>query len=252
MTSLDPAARRDGLLRETDGLAALYLSADDAGVRIPTCPEWTLANLVAHVGGATRWAAAIIAERATERVEFARVPGVRRPHEVGEAARWLRGGARAVVDAVDAVGSETPVWTTAGIVLPAEWWIRRLLHEALAHRADAALALGREVEIVPELAADGLAEFFGLVTVVTRARPPLEAGHSLQVRATDTGDVWTVYRSGDTLTCTDDSSPATVTIRGTAADLLLLLLRRIPADAAGPATTGDPAVLATWLERTRF
>uniref|UniRef100_UPI002458F62C maleylpyruvate isomerase N-terminal domain-containing protein n=1 Tax=Nocardia wallacei TaxID=480035 RepID=UPI002458F62C len=92
MTALDAAARRDALLGETDLLAGLYLSADPA-TPIPTCPDWTLANLVAHVGRATRWAAAIIAARTTAPIDIRQVPDIRRPHDPEEAARWLRGGA---------------------------------------------------------------------------------------------------------------------------------------------------------------
>ena len=56
---------------------------------------------------------------------------------------WLRSGPRLLLDAVDATGPQTPVWTFLG-PRPAAWWIRRRLHETLVHRADAALALGAE------------------------------------------------------------------------------------------------------------
>jgi hypothetical protein len=43
-----------------------------------------------------------------------------------------------------------------------------------------------------------------------------------------------------------------LTVHGTAVDLYLLLLRRLPADSPTLATSGDLDVLATWLERIKF
>ncbi|MBW0090779.1 maleylpyruvate isomerase family mycothiol-dependent enzyme, partial [Pseudonocardia sp. KRD-188] len=41
-------------------------------------------------------------------------------------------------------------------------------------------------------------------------------------------------------------------VRGAAADLLLAITRRIPADDPRLAVHGDAAVLGTWLARTPF
>ncbi|MGW4773689.1 maleylpyruvate isomerase N-terminal domain-containing protein [Nocardia sp. NPDC004278] len=109
---------RKAFLDESDLLADLYRSADPK-TPLPTCPGWTMANLIAHVSGENRWAAAMIADRATERPEFQQVPEVRRPRDLDEADRWLQAGARAVVDNIDTVGSGVPVWTPFGSTHPA-------------------------------------------------------------------------------------------------------------------------------------
>ena len=41
-------------------------------------------------------------------------------------------------------------------------------------------------------------------------------------------------------------------VRGSAADLLLGALRRIPADADGLEVLGDKGIWTTWLDRTGF
>ncbi|WP_433712368.1 maleylpyruvate isomerase family mycothiol-dependent enzyme [Nocardia sp. CA-084685] len=251
MNSLDTTALRKAFLDETDQLADLYRSADPK-TPIPTCPDWTLSNLIAHVGGGNRWAAAMIANRATEFLEFQQVPDYRRPRDLDEVDGWLRAGARAVIDNIDTVGSDVLVWTPFGSPRPAEWWVRRRLHEATAHRADALLALNHEVAIASELGADGLSEFLEIVELGPRFETPLDEGASLRLHATDTDDTWTVLRSGDTITTTDNQTPASLTVHGTAVDLYLLLLRRLPADSPTLATSGDLEVLATWLERIRF
>lgn len=251
MTTLDLTALRNALLDETDLLADLYLSADPQ-TPIPTCPGWTLANLIAHVGGGNRWAAAIIADRATEFLEFRQVPDIRRPREPGEADRWLRAGARAVIDNIDTVGSDCPVWTPFGPRHPAEWWVRRRMHEATAHRADALLALDRQVAIAPELGADGLSEFLGLVEEAPYLEAPLDEDTSIQLRAVDTDDTWTISGSTDTITYSGTQMPTSVTVEGTAVDLFLLLLRRLPADNPRLEVSGDFPVLVNWLERIEF
>ncbi|WP_324192793.1 maleylpyruvate isomerase family mycothiol-dependent enzyme [Nocardia transvalensis] len=252
MTSLDTKVLREALLDETDRLADLY-AAEDPTTPIPTCPDWTLANLIAHVGGGHRWAAAMIVNRSTENLDFAQVPEIRRPRDVGEAVAWLRDSARVVIDAVDATGPEVPIWTPFSALRPAEWWVRRRLHEATGHRADALLALGREVSLDPALAADGLSELLGLIAMGSpRFRNPLDGAADLALHATDDGDIWRIRKSGTSIEWDDDSAPAAATVAATAVDLYLLLLRRIPADSPRLAVSGDRSVLTTWLERTMF
>src|SRR4029078_8095309 len=68
------------------------------------------------------------------------------------------------------------------------WWIRVRLHEATVHRADAALALGLDYDLSPELAADGISEWIERVSVQSRSQPPpLEVGRTLHLHATDDG-----------------------------------------------------------------
>ncbi|MCM6773735.1 maleylpyruvate isomerase family mycothiol-dependent enzyme [Nocardia sp. CDC159] len=252
MTSLDTTVVRAALLDETDRLAELYLDADPA-TPIPTCPDWTLANLVAHVGGGHRWAAAMITDRATEFLDFAQVPEIRRPREVAAAAAWLREGARVVIDAIDATGPEVPVWTPFSQPRPSEWWVRRRLHETTAHRADALLALGREVDLDPALAADGISELLGLMAMGSpRFGTPLDEGITLSLHATDDADHWRIRRSGSVIEWDADTAPTTAELAATAADLFLVLLRRIPVEQPRVRISGDPSVVTTWLERTAF
>ncbi|MFF0492752.1 maleylpyruvate isomerase family mycothiol-dependent enzyme [Nocardia sp. NPDC004068] len=252
MTSLDTKVVRAALLDETDRLAELYADADPE-TAIPTCPDWTLANLVAHVGGAHRWAAAMIAAQTTESLDFAQVPDGRRPHDVAEAVAWLRDGARVLIEAVDATGPEVPVWTTLRQVRPSEWWIRRLLHEATAHRCDALLALNREIDLDPALAADGISELLGLMAVrFPTGEPPLDDGRSLTLHASDDADHWRIRKAGNTIEWDDDTAPTTTGVEATAADLYLVMLRRLPPEQPRVQVTGDRDVLTTWLDRTKF
>ena len=80
------------------------------------------------------------------------------------------------LDSVDAVGAHTPVWTFIG-PRPAQWWIRRRVHEATVHRADAAIALGADYQLTPQVAADGIDEWLERIAVEANAESsPLDVG----------------------------------------------------------------------------
>ena len=131
---------RAALLEQTRAFGDLIGTADPA-TPVPTCPDWTLKQLFRHVGRGNRWAAQIITDRRSEPLDPRDVRDGKPPDDPDAAIDWLNGGAQLIIDAVDRVGSDARVWTFLG-PRPAGWWIRRRLHEATVHRADAALALG--------------------------------------------------------------------------------------------------------------
>src|SRR6266498_239736 len=63
----------------------------DLALRVPTCPEWTLVDLVQHVGAAHRWAADMIERRVTAPVRPERADP---PPEPDARSAWLLAGAR--------------------------------------------------------------------------------------------------------------------------------------------------------------
>ncbi|MET8655315.1 maleylpyruvate isomerase family mycothiol-dependent enzyme [Nocardia aurea] len=257
MTTSLTAAYRAALPAETDSLAELMRTADPA-TPIPACPGWSLANLMTHVGRGHRWAAAMITDRATERIDFRAVPDGAMPKEPDAAAQWLSDSARLVLDAVDRTGGDVEIWTPFGPPRPAEWWIRRRLHEATVHRADALLALGREVTLSPELAADAISEWLGLLetALVGSPVPVLPDGATLHLHATDPGldaaGEWTVRGAGTGIEWDHGHAKGAVALRGTAVTLLLVILRRIPTDDPGLEIYGDTAVFDRWLDTTPF
>lgn len=252
---MDTAA---ALITENAAFAALLRDADPS-TPVPTCPDWTLEQLMRHVGRGDRWCAQIVAEQSAENIDPRSVPGGR--PTPGQEIEWLHGGARALLDAVEKTGGQTTVWTFLG-PRPADWWVRRRLHETAVHRADAALALGAEFSIDPVIAADGITEY--LERTVSRANEegpgagdrPLGEGQSLHLHATDAGlgtaGEWTVLGRPDGIALTHEHGHATVALRGPARDLLLAVVRRGTAAELGLEVFGDQSVWETWLARTPF
>ena len=149
-------------LTEQTALLAADVRGADLALHVPTCPDWSLGKLAQHVGRVHRWAAAIVEQRATERVDPRTVEDGRAPDDADGQARWLAAGADRVVAASRAAGPDAPVWTWAGPGT-VTWWARRAVHETVVHRADAELALGREFSVEPELAADAVSEWLRLL-----------------------------------------------------------------------------------------
>lgn len=251
MSELGPDSIRAALISENDQLADLALTADPE-TPIPTCPGWTLANLTTHVGRGHRWAATMVADRATDFLEYRSVPNGKAPGDREGADRWLRESAQLVLDNVDATGADEPIWTFIG-PKPAQWWVRRRLHEATVHRADVLLALGREVTMEPAIAADGLSEWLALWRTPGRSaeEPMLADGHTVHLHAVDGGE-WSIRPAGAVIDWDHSRTAAAVEISGTALDLLLMMTRRIGTDDPRLRMTGDVNVLVDLLARTPF
>jgi uncharacterized protein (TIGR03083 family) len=243
----------------TAGLAEI-LAEHDQNLPIPTCPEWTLRQLVTHVGRAHRWAAEITRTRSDAFIPFREVPDGKLPDDRAEQRAWLRAGAARIVDAVREAGSDL-VWSFTGPV-PAGFWLRRMAHETLVHRADAQLAAGAEPEpaIEAEVAADAIDERLmlltgGLATADERTKV-LPAGAGLHIHATDDGlggrGEWMIRHDAGGLTVETGHGQGDAALTGPAASLLLVLMRRRPVSDPAVTVYGDSAVVDGWLARTAF
>jgi uncharacterized protein (TIGR03083 family) len=248
-------------IEASTAVLAEILAEHDQSLPIPTCPEWTLRQLVTHVGRAHRWAAEITRTRSDAFIPFRAVPDGKLPDDPAEQPAWLRAGAARIIAAVREAGSDL-VWSFTGPA-PAGFWIRRMAHETLVHRADAQLAAGAEPEPVIEaaVAADAIDEWLTLLAAGTlsdagQRTTALPAGASLHIHATDDG----LGDSGE-LMIRHDASGLTVepghgkgdaALTGPAASLLLVLMRRRPVSDPAVTVHGDSAVVDGWLASTAF
>ncbi len=244
-------------LDENRAFAELFNNVDESRP-VPTCPGWSLKQLFRHVGRGDRWAAQIVRDRLNHFLDPRTVEGGKPPPDPADAISWLRGGAQRLVDAVELTGVETPVWTFVG-PRPANWWIRRRLHEVAVHRADAAVAIGSEFTLQPEVAADGITEWLERVAIQAGsegARLPLEDGNTLHLHATDPGlgeaGEWTVGVDEGGITWSHEHGKGTVALRGGASELLLAMSRRVSVADTGIELFGDDTVWRNWLDRTPF
>ncbi|MEU3932031.1 maleylpyruvate isomerase family mycothiol-dependent enzyme [Streptomyces sp. NPDC029044] len=254
----DEIAHQVGLLRQ------VVTSGADLSGTVPTCPDWSLEELVRHTGGALRWAELMVRTRAEEEVPEERVPGVAGPEAVGDAAAldaWLAETGERIVATLREAGPDAKVWGWAGIQTSG-FWARRMTHEITVHRADAALAAGAAYEVAPEVAADAIDEWLQIVEYVQRTEPQdvvgelVGPGRSIHLHATDTGAElnaeWLVELTEDGVRWRRGHEKATVALRGPLTLVLLAFYRRLPLDAEGLEVLGERELLEFWLERATF
>ena len=229
--------------REAESLVrAATVAAAEA--RVPSCPDWTLADLLAHVGRVHRWAATTVGVRAQERIPFGAIEAAPEPDA---RTAWVRAGAARLVDVLSGADPDDAVWTLVGPGTVA-FWNRRQACETVVHRVDAQLAAGTVEPVEPALAADAIDELLMLVRLAPRGAPSDGGGNTLLISSTDHSCEWVVRSRADGgVDVESAAAPADVTLRGSASDLLLLLTGR------GPSTTlervGDASLVGGFLAR---
>lgn len=142
------------LRRETDRFAeVLATTPDDA--RVPTCPDWSAADLRWHLAQVQHFWADVVAARpdtGTEPDEPQRPDGREAVDAFADRA------AARLVDVLTAADPADPAWTWAVGGGTCGWAARRQAHEVLVHRLDAELAAGTRTPFDPALALDGVDE----------------------------------------------------------------------------------------------
>ena len=245
---MDYGDRIDAVERELAALTAA-VAAGDPGARVPTCPDFALDDLAAHVGEFCGFWSHVLCE------------GTGRPKtpystEVGPEGRsaWLIELAGHLVAELRAAGPDQPVWTWHPSDHTATFVARRASHETALHRVDAQLAAtGAAGEVAPALAADGIEEVFMLAAETAadprtagRREAGARRGQTLALQATDhaldrTPAAWLVRIDPAGVRGERGTGPADLTLRAAVSDLEMTLYQR---PARGPVVrTGDPAVL---------
>ncbi|MFC8079259.1 maleylpyruvate isomerase N-terminal domain-containing protein [Streptomyces sp. NPDC057307] len=261
MSVLSHDRHRAELLAQTALLRSAVRGAD-LTAPVPTCPGWNLGQLLRHVGGTHHWAETVVRTRATTPVPEDLVNDVSGYADADpqEMDAWVAEGATGLADALRAAGPAERVWTP-GPGGTTAFWARRMLHEAVVHRADASWAVGSEFVVEDDLAVDGIEEWMGFGTVPEVIEPKpgvpplLGPGRTLHFRGPGTAPGWLVDLTGAAVTChrTDAPPPvAAVTVRAPLTDLLLLLYGRRTAADRTVEVDGDVRLLDLWVERSGF
>jgi uncharacterized protein (TIGR03083 family) len=240
------AIRRDGpLLR-----AAAASAGPDAAV--PSCPGWTVRDLVRHLGGVHRWATSIVATPRTEPwpVDLEEVVGSW-PDDA-TLLDWFDDGCQGLAAALERARPDLACWTFLRAPSPLAMWARRQAHETAMHRVDVELAAGAQVtQFTAPFAADGVDEL--LTCFITRGSSALRADEprTLGVRCTDAADNWLVRIGPDAARTTPiGTDTPDCTLSGRAADIHLALWSR--PELAALAIEGDESVLDLFLDKVHI
>jgi uncharacterized protein (TIGR03083 family) len=182
-------------------------AARDLSAPVPTCPGWTVTDLVYHV-----------AEVYLHKVEAMRqqqFPEPWPPDLSGEAPVAALDRAYDQLTREFAVRApDSPAWTFYSPEPTVGFWIRRMAQETVIHRVDAELALGLPVAPIPDdLAVDGVDEVLVIFLGYGSRRWPgaFEAdlkgttGAPVRVATRDGGGRWLVRAAPDAVTVDTDA-----------------------------------------------
>ena len=183
MTRLPPETYLAHVRAESARFRAVLADCDPAA-RVPSCPDWSAADLLWHLATVQRWWAEVIGARPTRPEEL----DPPRPESYDDLLARFDQWSDDLATALESADPAEEAWNwsddhTVGFIL------RRQAHEALIHRVDAELTAGLSSEVDTRLASDGVHE---VLAVMYGGCPPWgtwEPGESLaRVDTTDTGE----------------------------------------------------------------
>ncbi|WFE97528.1 maleylpyruvate isomerase family mycothiol-dependent enzyme [Micromonospora sp. WMMD987] len=216
---------------------AAVAAAPSLDVQVPTCPEWTLFDLVRHLGeGRHRWAVTVAAGPAGAPPQ---VSAPAAPRERAALLAWFTASTRELLDALREAGPDRGCWT---------WWgpsqspqttgavARHQLQQVAVHTYDAQVTVGDPQPLPVAVALDGVDEF--LTTCVATTFPWPHEPAVIDYHAVE-GRSWRIWFSADGARTARLPDPVAAEVpavtwasaRGTAHELVMFCYGRITMDA---------------------
>ena len=237
------------LQRDCAEMAEVATGSMDAPV--PGCPDWDVRKLLKHAGLVLHFWTEIAENQLQDRRDVRRG---RAPDEDEMLLTWFNEVSNHSAEVLGAADPATQVWTWAprkdvGFIQ------RRMPQELAVHGWDARSAVSDSPRpIDPEMAADGVDEFFDTFVLGYQGgdgpKGPASSG-TLHLHQTDEDGEWFVRYGPDGVTFSKEHAKGDAAVRGTASDLLLMLWRRVPTDSDSLEVFGDRANLeafVSWLD----
>lgn len=228
-------------------VGVLVSARTDLTAPVPSCPGWTMSELIAHVGGTWGWVASIVSS-GERRGEFPAIPGsITGPALIA----MVEERARQLLQVLEGADPEANCWTF-GLPRSALFWFRRQALETTVHAWDAEGAVAHPTPIDADMACDGIEEFLGVMLPrQVKEKPDIWTGQSLHLHRTDGDGEWLVQLGPDGQTTHEQShGKADVALRGSASSLYLWCLNRVPLDDLE--VFGDRSVARQWRSDIAF
>lgn len=216
-----------------DAAAAAGLDA-----AVPSCPGWSVRDVVQHTATVYRHKIAVLDGLLTE-------PPTEWPTEPpdGDVLGWYADSLAALVAALRAHPAETPVWTWYDPDRTVGFWARRMMQETVIHRADVELASGEPHHVDAAVANDGIDEVLDvMLRYDTEAYADAPgSGQTVEIQTSDAA--WHVTLGPDAAALSRGHGPADATVAGTPSHVLYWLWGRASDDAVS--VRGDASAVAS-------
>jgi uncharacterized protein (TIGR03083 family) len=209
--------RRDG-----DRLGAV--AGADRLEPVPSCPGWTVDDLVRHV--------AEVYEHKIACTLLGRAPEPWPPEWPADRdpLEWFTDAHARLLEMFDRSGPGTPSATWWPPEQTVGFWARRMAHETAVHRFDAELAANTPTPVGAELAVDGIDEILRIMLAGDWSDEPDDAASGQRI-AVATGDHrWDVVLERESMTVDDGSGQADARLEGDPSDVDLWLWGRVTDD----------------------
>jgi uncharacterized protein (TIGR03083 family) len=217
------------LIEDRSAAMRAAAAASDMAAQVPGCPDWTVTDLLAHVGAVQLFWAADVAAGPASGPPTEEAIGNGEP--LGDLLQWSADATAQLVAALADAGPDRMCWTwweetavapnTAGAVA------RHQVQEAAVHAFDAQQASGYPEPLPAAVAADGVSEHL-TVELPTNGPWPYEPG--TVVLETGAGGNWVVDLSpGGVHVLAGDAHghvKRTATVQADPSDMVLAFYRR--------------------------
>jgi uncharacterized protein (TIGR03083 family) len=210
---------------------------------VPSCPEWTVADLLCHV--------AVVYLHKVECIRLGRPPDPWPPDLTDEAPLAVL--ERAYADLAETFAAHDPSDAAHTWYDPDRsvgFWIRRMAHETVIHRRDAELAFGVPTPAPEDLAEDGIDELLSIFVGWATTKWAHEISEELAAREGDTVlvDGWLLRPTPKGVVVERGGDEAALRVSGSPSSLLFWLWSRAAPTDDAVVVDGDEGVAERFRE----
>ncbi|MFV1991846.1 MAG: maleylpyruvate isomerase family mycothiol-dependent enzyme [Acidimicrobiales bacterium] len=223
MTDLryDPLAS----LKENGAGLLKTASGTDLAAAVPSCPGWSLSDLVFHVSKVWTFWTEIVAPPLTTAEQVRNLPAPTQPDD-DHIIAWAESRLESCLAVLETADANAEVWTWTGTNQPTSWVHRRMAQETAVHRWDVEHTATTDWMIDPIVASDGIDEFL-MWHAHSRLNDSPNVGGSVHLHCTDADGEWTITNPDSGNMKFDRTHEKSDTaIKGEANALLLWVWRR--------------------------
>ena len=228
-----------------DGRELLEAARGNLDAPVAACGDWTVGDLVAHMGRIHNRVAVVMSRRATEMVPDSELGDPPAASDEGTLMGYASAALDALVGALGEINPAEAVWTWTAR-RDAAFWFRRLWHETAVHRWDAEAAAGRDFAIDGDQGADGIDELFDVLAPAMLARGRALPAGSLHLHRTDGPGEWMLTSEGGTVSVEHVHAKGDAALRGPGGALCLAMWGRVPVGELE--LFGDEAAAQSWID----
>jgi uncharacterized protein (TIGR03083 family) len=204
---------------QQDGQRLAATASGSLSEEVPSCPGWTVTDLVTHVAEVYEHKIACTALGQFPKPWPPEWPADRDPIE------WFEDAHGRLLEMFERSGPTSPSKTWWPPDQTVGFWARRMAQETAVHRIDGELAIGKPTPVDADLAVDGVDEVLERMLAGDWSDDPDDAATGQRVAISTGGRTWGVTLEREAVSL-DDGGAAEATLGGDPSDVLLWLWGR--------------------------